>query len=51
LQGYDQTVVPLTIIMIFLCLGIVVSWVGMLAFQGTAQFYAKPLPTHSFTAQ
>jgi hypothetical protein len=43
MQGFDQTIVPLTVIMVFLCLGIVVAALGLLFFQVFPTYYARPL--------
>jgi len=44
--GYDQTIVPMSIIMSFLTFGIVLGALGMCCFQGSSQVYARPLSYH-----
>jgi hypothetical protein len=43
LQGYDQTIIPMTVVMVSICLGIVVAGMGMLFLQVFPAFYARPL--------
>lgn len=46
LQGYDQTIIPMVIIMILIGLGIIIGGVGLIIFQAGTQFYARPLSYH-----
>ena len=45
-QGYDQTIIPLVLIMAVLCIGILVGGVGMLVLYVLPPVYAKPLSYH-----
>ncbi len=45
-QGYDQTIVPMSIIMGFMCLCIVLAGLGLMIFQASPKFYARPLSHH-----
>ncbi|GAX82455.1 hypothetical protein CEUSTIGMA_g9882.t1 [Chlamydomonas eustigma] len=42
-KGYDQTIIPMTVVMVSICLGIVVAGMGMLFLQVFPAFYARPL--------
>ncbi|GLC45559.1 hypothetical protein PLESTB_001206200 [Pleodorina starrii] len=45
-EGYDQTVVPLVIIMALVVLGVVLGGVGLLLFAVFPTTYARPLSHH-----
>ena len=46
-QGYDQTFVPLSVMMALVCLGVLISLVGLLTFHVRAAVYARPLNYHT----
>jgi hypothetical protein len=51
LQGYDRTIIPLTVVMILICLGVVAAPLGLLFFAVFPTRYAKPLSYHADVLQ
>ncbi|EFJ49693.1 hypothetical protein VOLCADRAFT_89670 [Volvox carteri f. nagariensis] len=45
-EGYDQTIVPLVVVMVILAIGVLMSAVGMLIFALLPTVYARPLSHH-----
>ena len=43
LKGYDQTIVPMAVVMSLLCFGLVISGLGLLFFFVFPTHYARPL--------
>lgn len=42
-QGYDATIVPMSVIMALLIFGIISAGVGLLIFEAAPRRYARPL--------
>lgn len=46
LQGYDQTIIPLVVVIVLVSVGALASLLGMLVFHVRAAVYARPLSYH-----
>jgi hypothetical protein len=46
LQGYDQTIIPLVVVIVLVSVGALGSLVGLLVFHVRAAVYARPLSYH-----
>jgi hypothetical protein len=45
-QGYDQTIIPLVVVIVLVSVGALGSLVGLLVFHVRAAVYARPLSYH-----